>query len=152
MPQQGFSAQVSNWVTQTRQRMEAVVKTAAENVVEEVISRVPVDTGFLRASLTASLDGPQPMRDAPPVGAAPGSFPSPSAYALVIEGAQLGQTIYVSFTANYARHVEYGTKHQNPAAMVRLSAQNWPYTVEAAVRAAKAAVSARSPGSTPPSG
>lgn len=141
--QQSFAASVDAWVQKTRARMEAVVKTAAENVVEEVISRTPVDTGFLRASLTASLDGPLPMRDAPPPGDQ--SFPAPTAIALVIEGADLGQTIWVSFTANYAGHVEYGTKFQNPAAMVRLSAQNWPFHVASAVRAAKAAVASRQP-------
>lgn len=145
MAQQSFAAAVDAWVQATRARMEAVVKTATENVVEEIVSRTPVDTGFLRASLSASLEGPLPMREAQPADAQPGMFGPPTDYALVIEGAQLGQTIWVTFTANYAAHVEYGTKHQNPAAMVRLSAQNWPFHVASAVRAAKEAVASRSP-------
>lgn len=143
MAQLSFASSVDAWTKKTRARMEAVVKASAENVIEEVLSRTPRDTGFLAASLTASLNGPLPMRDAPPAGG--GSFAPPTGYALVIEGAELGQTIYVSFTANYAAHVEYGTKFQNPAAMVRLSAQNWPFHVESAVRAAKAAVASRQP-------
>lgn len=138
-----FTAGVDAWVQQTRARMGAVVKTATENVVEEIVSRTPVDTGFLRASLTASLDGPLPMRNALPADAQPGMFDAPTGYSLVIEGAELGQTIWVTFTAAYASFVEYGTKVQNPAAMVRLSAQNWPFHVESAVRQAKAAVNSR---------
>lgn len=140
-----FSAQISEWVTETRARMEAVVKTSAENVVEEIISRTPVDTGFLRASLTASLDGPMPMRDAPPKDAQSGMFAAPTAYALVIESMPLGGTVWVTFTANYAAAQEYGTKYMNPTGMVRLSAQNWPFHVAAAVRSAKAAVASRQP-------
>jgi len=139
MAQQSFQSSIDAWVQKTKARMEAVVKNAAESVIEEVVLRCPVDTGFLRASLTASLDGPLPMRNDKPAGAAPNSFDAQDV-SLVIEGAQLGQTIYASFTARYASFVEYGTKHTNPVGMVRLSAANWGFHVESAVRQAKAAV------------
>lgn len=145
-PSLSFSAQIDAWVRKTQQRMEAVVKNAAEAVAEDVINRTPVDTGFLRASLVATLDGPLPMRDAPPKDAAEGSFPPPTAYALVIEGLEMGGTLWLSFTANYAGYVEYGTKRQAPAGMVRLAAQNWPRHVAKAVREAKAAVVSRQRG------
>lgn len=140
-----FAAQVDEWVRKTKARIEAVVKNAAESVVEEVISRTPRDTGFLAASLQASLNGPIPLRDAPPADAQPGQFARPTSYALVIDSMPMGGTVFIGFSANYAAHVEFGTKHQNPAAMVRLSTANWPYHVEAAIRAAKAAVASRSP-------
>lgn len=136
-----FTAAIDEWVMKTRQRAEAVFKTAAQNVGEEIISRTPVDTGFLRASLTATLnDKPMIKRDVPNRDAA---YPAPD-ITLGIEGAKLGDTIYLTFTANYARYVEYGTRNQFPAAMVRLSARNWPYHVQAAIREAKAAVASRS--------
>jgi hypothetical protein len=109
---------------------------------EDVLARTPRDTGFLANTLEASLDGPQTIRpDArPPADAKKGSYPAPADYALVISNATIGATIFGSFGAAYARYVEYGTKFQNPAAMVRLSAQVWPLHVADAIREAKAAV------------
>jgi bacteriophage HK97-gp10 putative tail-component len=136
-----FAAQIDEWVKKTSQRMEAVVKTAAQNVGEEVISRTPVDTGFLRASFTATLNSiPPRLRELPKRDQ---TYPAPDIN-LVIEGAKLGDTIYMTFGASYARYVEYGTRNQFPAAMVRLSARNWPFHVQQAIREAKAAVASRS--------
>lgn len=153
MAAQSFTASVEAWVARTKQRMEKVVKNSAESVVEEMILRTPVDTGWLSATLVATLGTPAAIdpNSRPPKGADKKNFGKP-AYALVIHGAQLGETISVTFTAAYARHVEYGTKHQSPAAMVRLSAQNWPFHVAQAVRDVKAADQVRSPGSARPSG
>jgi hypothetical protein len=57
-----FAASVDKWAKQSVARMEAVFKTAAEITIEEVSVRTPVDTGFLRASLTVSLSGMLPIR------------------------------------------------------------------------------------------
>jgi hypothetical protein len=139
---QSFAAQIDTWCQKSKARQLAVFQRASERMFEDVIARTPVDTGFLRASLAASLDGPQPIRaDArPPADAKKGSYPAPADYALVISNATIGATIFGSFGAAYARYVEYGTKFQNPAAMVRLSAQVWPLHVADAIREAKAAV------------
>lgn len=149
---QSFDGAIDAWVLQTKQRVEAVVKNAGEFVVEDVIERTPVDTGFLRATLIASLDGPQPLDKAIPDGTPPGlskkggkrSFEDPTQYDLVINAAELGQTIYVSFTANYAAHVEYGANGRAGMGMVRLAVQAWPQHVARAVQEAKAAVASRS--------
>lgn len=134
------AAAVDAWVRKSEARMTVVFRAAAESVVEEVIENCPVDTGFLRASLTASLDGTMPpLRDAP-ADAAPGSIPPPAAYAMVIEGAGLGDTITVAFSARYAAAVEYGTDTRPPVGMVRRAAQNWPLHVARAVQRAKVAV------------
>lgn len=152
MAQGSFSAAVSAWVAKTKARQEAVFKRSAELMFEDVIARTPVDTGFLRATLAATLNGLQQINPEarPPEDAGKGAFPAPTDCALVISSAELGATIFGSFGAAYARHVEYGTRFVNPAAMVRLSAQNWPHHVARAIREAKAAVSARSQGSAPP--
>jgi len=154
MAQQSFQGAIGAWAAKTKRRLEVVFKNSAEHVAEEVMWRTPVKTGFLRASLVASLDGPMPIRAdfVPPPKTPDDHYAPPAEIALVIHTAVMGQKIFVSFVAGYARHVEYGTKHQNPAAMVRLAAQNWPHHVEQAIREAKAAVVARSPGSAPPSG
>lgn len=142
-----FSATVGKWCLRTKARQRAVFQGAAQRMFEDVLARTPRDTGFLANTLEASLSGPQPIRaDAsPPKEAAPNSYPVPADFALVISNATIGDTIYGSFGAAYARHVEYGTKFQNPAAMVRLAAQNWPYHVAYAVREARAAAQGRSP-------
>jgi hypothetical protein len=134
MPQQSFSAAVDAWVLKSRQRLEAVLKTSAQFVIEDVVLRTPVDTGYLRASFTISFDGPLPMR-----GSQGDGYTAPP-YSLAIAGAGLGDTIYASFVANYAAHVEYGARGRAGVGMVRLAAQSWDQHVARAVAAAKARV------------
>lgn len=137
MAQQSFQAQVDKWVLETRQRMIAVFRTAAQFVIEDVIERTPVDTGYARASWTVSLDGPMPMR-----GAKGDGYQAPP-YSLSIAGADLGDTIYLSAVANYMTYLEHGHSQQAPNGMVRLAAQAWPTHVAKAVAAAKARVNAQ---------
>lgn len=131
---QSFSATVDAWVLKSRQRLEAVLKTSAQFVIEDVVLRTPVDTGYLRASLTVSFDGPLPMR-----GEQGDGYAAPD-YSLAIAGAGLGDTIFASFIANYAAHVEYGARGRSGVGMVRLSAQAWPQHVNRAVAEAKTRV------------
>ena len=118
--------------------MTAVFKLSAQYVIEDVIYRTPVDTGYLRASLTVSLDGPLPLRGKQ------GDGYKAEPYALVIAKAKLGETITASFVANYAGHVEYGANGRAGVGMVRLAAQAWPAHVSRAVTGAKARVAQRS--------
>lgn len=124
--------------------MIAVFRLSAEYVIEDVLDRSPVDTGFMRASFTVSLDGPLPIRaDAkPPSGAGKNSY-EPQPYSLAIAGADLGDTITASFVAAYSAHVEYGARGRAGIGMVRLAAQAWPTHVAKAVSAAKARVNAQ---------
>jgi hypothetical protein len=155
MAGKSFSASVDKWVLATKARSEAVFKTAAQSMAEDVVDRTPVDTGFLRASLSASLVEPiQINRDAtPPKGAGKGSFPAPANVSLVINNMKLGDKLHIGFVAAYAMRIEYGFKgedslgrsyDQKGAGMVRLASQNWPKHVANAVRQAKAAVASRS--------
>lgn len=134
MASQSFSAAVEKWALKSQARLLAVFRTAAQYVIEDVRDRTPVDTGFLRASLTVTLDGPLPMREA-----AGSAYQAPS-YSLVIAGAELGGTVYASFVANYAGHVEYGAQGRASVGMVRLAAQAWSSHVARAVAEAKARV------------
>lgn len=143
LPNQSFQAQVDEWVLKTRQRMVAVFRTAAQYVIEDVRDRTPVDTGFLRSSWTVSLDGPLPMRSPNPGG----NFAfQPQSYSLKIAGADIGDTIFASFVANYAGHVEYGARGREPRRMVALAAQAWPEHVNRAVAEAKARVASSAQG------
>jgi hypothetical protein len=142
MAQQSFTAQIDAWVATTKDRTEAVFKESAQRVVETMQKPVaaggnmPVETGFLRASLRTTLNSP-----------ASGSIANPGnpvqyddgSVALAINGAELGDTIYAVYTAKYARRSEYGfvgedslgrTYNQVGRGFVRLAAQQWPQIVD----------------------
>lgn len=130
-----FEAAVGAFALKSKERMRDVLRTAAQNMFEDVIWRTPRDTGFLVNTLEASLTGPQPIRPeaVPAPDAERNSYPLPEDYAMVVSGMKLGDTIYGSFGAAYARHVEYGTRFTYPVHMVGLAAQNWHVHVSNAV-------------------
>ncbi len=133
-----FAAQVDAWTKKSKKRMEAVFQEATSEVIEDVLVRTPIDTGFLRHSLTVREGSPAPINPGarPVVG---GSY-AVQPYELVINDLKIGDTVSASFVASYAAHVEYGAKGRPGVGMVRLAAQNWPSHVNRAVHAAKAAV------------
>ncbi|HXU02761.1 MAG TPA: HK97 gp10 family phage protein [Polyangia bacterium] len=123
-----FSATVSAWVLQTQARMNAVFRESTQRVVSQAQRRIPVDTGFARASVRASLEAMPPID--PTFRGDPGRTYAPTGeVSVVIAGAQIGQTIYVGWTANYAIFLEYGSSQQAPNGFVRVSAQEWPRIV-----------------------
>ncbi|GGF24350.1 hypothetical protein GCM10011321_14660 [Youhaiella tibetensis] len=140
-----FSAQVSAWAAQSEQRITAVFRQSAQGVAREVKKPVAaggnmrVKTGFLRASLMASTSQmPRINPEAKPAtGAADNSYSEDQNVTLVIAGADIGQTIYLGFTASYARPREYED------GFVRLAAQRWPQIVEECARLIKSRVEAR---------
>lgn len=99
--QHSFTAQIDEWVLKSKVRMLAVFQTATQYVVEDMLDRTPVDTGYLRASLTVKFNTPAPIRpnNVPSEGATRNSYGMPTQYALAIAGSKIGQTIYASYTA-----------------------------------------------------
>lgn len=139
MENQSFSATIDDWVRKTKARQEAVAKTATQELFFEVIKptaqggRMRVDTGFLRASFVASLDAPVNLVTENP-DPKNGEFTTDlGAISLVINGAELGQIIFGTFTANYARPRELGSRGQPPDAFVLANAQNWQQFVTDAI-------------------
>jgi len=144
MAQRSFSAAVDAWVAKSEARLEAVFRMSAQDVIAEMqevgpsvanpdsfgTGHMPVDTGFLRASLQASINEPRPaMMFRPPSAGSVAYEASP--VALVIAGARLGQTIYATYGASYAPRMEarYG--------FVRLAAQRWQEIVSRNARLAR---------------
>ena len=129
---ESFSASVSAWVRKSEARIAAVFKSSAQDVISEMqevgpsvanpdsfgTGNLPVDSGFLRASLQAAINEPSPAIQFRPPSATSVAY-DPSPVALVIAGAKLGETIYATYGAVYAPRMEatYG--------FVRLAAQNW---------------------------
>jgi hypothetical protein len=108
---------------------------------------MPVDTGFLRASMVASNSGPQPMRaDARPQDGQ--SYTPTGEVTLIINGTQLGQRLWLTFIAAYARRVNYGFNgtdslgrkyNQRGYFFVQKSAQKWQRFVSDAVKRVRGA-------------
>lgn len=127
-----FTAQINDWVGETNERIEAVFKKSTERTIEMMQRPVakggnmPVDTGFLRNSLQTSLNSPiLAVLENPGI---------PVAYdgqgiTLTILGAEVGDTIYAVYGANYAGFVEYGANGRPGRAFVRQAAAKWKSTV-----------------------
>jgi hypothetical protein len=129
-----FYAQVDAWTRKSERRMEAVFKESTQRLIAEAQTprgaggKLPVDTGFLRATGQASLVGP-PIGPSRQVEGAPSND-----YAVVILGATIGSTIYFGWTAEYAIYMEarYG--------FARSAVQNWPLIVARVITEAKARI------------
>lgn len=128
-----FAAQVSERVATYKKRLEATFKASAQDMAEEMTlptakgGRMRVKTGFLRSSLMASTASmPRISTDGrPPSDAEDESFGlDAGSIEAVILGAQLGETIYLGFTAAYARPREYHDGFVEGAAL------NWQQTVD----------------------
>lgn len=112
--------------------MLAVVKESVQRTVDRMQKptakggNMPVDTGFLRNSLQAGINMPKP---------GPGENPgNPAGYndgdvILAIQAAELGDTLWLTYSANYARYVEYGAQGRPGRGFVRLATQRWQQTV-----------------------
>lgn len=139
-----FSAQVDAWVRKTERRMETVFKEAAQDVISEMqevgpsvanpdstgSGHMPVDTGFLRASLQAKLNQSAGVQIQRPSGDENYAY-NASPVVLVIASANLGDTIFATYAASYASRMEerYG--------FVRLAAQNWQQIVNRRAKAVR---------------
>ena len=118
-----FTAQIKAFTDRAKEKMDAVVKQSAQEVYSIAQTpkarggRMPVDTGFLRNSLVAELNG----------GTVAGGA---DAYTLAVAGMELGDTVFAGWTAEYARHMEYGTS-KTPGNFYMLSAaQQWQAIVK----------------------
>lgn len=123
-----FEKQVTAWSRKSESRMEAVFKTAVQDMIEDAQlpvdkgGRMRVDTGFLRNSGVAGINKiPEGSSD-------PANM---AKVALIINKAKIGDTIYFGWTANYARYRE------SKDAFMRMAAQKWGRFVKVAARRIK---------------
>ena len=146
MTNKSFSAQVASFVFATQQRLEAVVKSSTLdviNVMQETVAKggnMPVDTGFLRSSLEVNFSGPVSLSRSGGTGSYSFSISSVEA---AVSSYVAGKTIYATYGANYAGHVNYGTSGRAGRQFVGLAAQRWPSIVAANVRKLKYQITPR---------
>lgn len=125
-----FAAQVGSWVAATKERQTAVFRESVQRLVAEMQKPVarggnmPVDTGYLRNSLLGSTTAIPTMRDQATAEA--------DQIAATISGLDIGDTFYAGWTANYARHVHYGTRGRQGRLWRDLAAQKWQRIVDGA--------------------
>lgn len=134
-----FAAAVGAWADQVEGALDVIFRESAEELVrvmdlllvEAVYYRPPAPsgyrrTGFLRASLVASTTAmPMLTRDNPGA-AVPADLGD---VVLVINGAELGDTIYLGMTAKYAPMVHYGANGVAGRPWIDMAAQRWPQIV-----------------------
>lgn len=124
-----FGAQIEKWVLKTEKRMNAVLRESTKRLISEAQSRIPVDTGFARASIQVSLDA-MPQAQPESRGQKGQTYTVDlSTVTAVITSAKFGDHIYIGWTANYAIYLEYGHSKQAPSGFVRVSAAMWPEIV-----------------------
>lgn len=138
-----FAAAVDAWTKKSKARCTAVLRQSTQSLIDDAQTvgpsvenpsggaggKMPIATGFLRASMAISLDG---MPSGPSRGDANSAYSyDDSAVTLKLAGVEVGKTIYAGWCAEYAPYVEerYG--------FCRSAAQNWQSHVNAAIAQAK---------------
>lgn len=130
MAQGSFSAQVSGWVAETKERQDIVYRESVQRVVEIMQTpramggNLPLDLGFLRASLIAGIGSVQASLTSPPDEKSPVSYDA-TQINLVIAGATIHDPVEARYTAVYARVAEYGAHNRPAARFVSLASQQW---------------------------
>ena len=122
-----FAAQVAEFERKTLAKLLRIIRIAAQDVFADAQKpvgeggRMPVDTGFLRNTAQSGLNGFT-------IGE------GPDAYVLSLAQMNIGDTVYIVWTAEYARHVEYGTTRMPARFFMRGAAQKWQMFVNQAAR------------------
>ena len=149
-----FGSFVAAWVEKVEGAAEAVWKESAQEIIglaQQTIpsgGNLPIDTGFLRASLQVSTTAMPRIN--PEVTGGEGSVPwSQGDIEIAVAGASYGETLYAGYTAAYALRMEYGFAgvdslgryYDQPGyAFVRKAAQNWQSIVAKHTRRLSATV------------
>ncbi len=135
----GLKADIDRIVVNTEKRLLLVMKQSLINIINEMQTPVAkggkmrVDTGFLRASGQASLNGMPTGTQTKPKDAQAGSYNWDSgATEATIGGMKFGAILFWSWTANYSRYREAYDGFMYSAV------QNWQQTVDKVVAEAKA--------------
>ena len=123
---------IDQWVAKSQARLEAVWKTAAQDIAREMQTprakngRMPVDTSYLRNSFSADINATPSGNGETPYTSGPIS--------IVINRAKIGDRVVFGWSAQYAIYVEARF------AFLRSAAQNWQQIVDKAAQKVKTRV------------
>tara|TARA_R110002167_G_scaffold27139_11_gene92639 strand:+ start:6441 stop:6884 length:444 start_codon:yes stop_codon:yes gene_type:complete len=133
MAGQSFDKQIVARIERIRKARLVVMQESAQRIINLAQTPVsaggnlPVDLGFLRGSITASVEVPAATRTRPP-GKAAFSYDG-GAISLAIAGWKASGPLFITYTANYARHVHWGARGRPGRPWVTLAAQQFPRIV-----------------------
>lgn len=134
MAKLSFSATVGDFAKKVPEALNAVFQESAQDLVKELndqLQSMVYDkpespnyrrTRFLQSSLMASTSG-MPRANLSNPGAP--ATPDFGTVELVISDAEMGDTLYLGYTANYGPYVHYGSNGSAPRPWVTLTAQRW---------------------------
>lgn len=134
-----FSKQVADHIRRYERRINATAKEAVQETVEDAQTprgrggRMPVVTGFLRGSLVGSV-GSMPSGPTKPDSDKPTISGDGIAAALLRWNPVKGESIFVGWSAVYARPMEYRY------GFMRGAADKWPDTVDRVARKVRARI------------
>tara|TARA_Y100001973_G_scaffold106528_2_gene185030 strand:+ start:5386 stop:5808 length:423 start_codon:yes stop_codon:yes gene_type:complete len=123
-----FASQVGDFVAKSDARMTAVFRQSAQDVIEEAQTdytkggNLPKDTGFLQSTGDAALNRIPSGPTVAPEGVESFTWDADAAL-VVIAQAQIGDTIFFGWSAEYSEYME------NRFGFMRLAAQNWQQIV-----------------------
>ncbi len=129
-----FSLDVSKFVERAQGKMDFVLRKTALDIFSRVVDMSPVDTGRFRGNWIPAI-GIHPTATFPEHYDKTGAG-TKKAIAAEISKLKAGQRITLANNLPYAMRLEYGWSKQAPAGMVRVTAQMFQSTINAAARAA----------------
>lgn len=126
-----FSEQVSKKVREVPARMEAVWKESVQRTIEYAQGpNMPVDTGFLKASIRGASGTAPPLMTLDMVRDPHGVYTYDAQQVnLAILGTTMKEGFVVIYLADYARAQEYGSNGRAGRRFVGLAVQRWPQIV-----------------------
>lgn len=135
---QGFAASVGDWCASVEEAQESIFQESAAELVREldrlisqmIYSNPATDrqrTGFLRASLVASNTVMPALTRENPGDTVTADYGD---VLLTINGTELGEPLFLGYTANYGAFVHYGTSRMTGRPWVDMVAQRWTIIVE----------------------
>ena len=123
---------IAEWVAKSEARLDAVWKTAAQDIAREMQTpsakggKMRVDSSFLRNSFSADINKTPSGNGETPYTSGPIS--------IVVNRAKIGDTVVFGWSANYAIYVEARFS------FLRSAAQNWQQIVIKAAQKVKTRV------------
>ncbi|MEC8776884.1 MAG: hypothetical protein VXX79_18795 [Pseudomonadota bacterium] len=137
-----WSANIGKWADATVDEIGVVFLEAAQALFYDILLPIPeggrmrIKTGFLRASAKVSINKPITRTERNPL--TPEQQQDgrvyfdrdPNEIGLALLGFELGDSIYFTFTANYARPREYGVGGKPGDHFVAAHVANWQQYVD----------------------
>jgi hypothetical protein len=120
-----FTADISQWAARNGEKLDALARQTALEMSAKVVTRTPVDTGFLRSSWQPSIGNPASGSSAS------GATPDVS---LTVSNMKAGDTFWMTNNASYARFVEFGTSKMAGRFFVTDTVAQWKSVVAAVAK------------------